>query len=374
LVLEPVAPKEVVDDAVPTAKRAAAEKRMRARIASIAPELVSNFEAMRPTLIENGLRGIFVNYEAPTFLTYSKDAIGYSHEHQSIAIIIRDERGVPLNIKYREKFAWDSKARAISSERMSGKWIGESGAAAAPFPIRYFLDNPDDRVIVCEGEKDALNLMSFNVNALTLGGAGSRWDEYLELLRGKDVYIWFDHDEAGYENAIKRYYEIKPVARSTHIVLFYMLEKDLNKKYDISDWLYNHTSKITNDNMFDLLAFSCFEPTNIVIDEICDYFPNLREKLAPFRRGKIIHYFDEIFAKTLQKNIQYIWTLYLLAKENKRIEGPELGRISELVIDYGLKNLKGADLESSENLIEETLPVLSALKWSKASSQVNKFF
>lgn len=334
------------------AKRAAAEKRMRARIASIAPELVSNFEAMRPTLIENGLRGIFVNYEAPTFLTYSKDAIGYSHEHQSIAIIIRDERGVPLNIKYREKFAWDSKARAVSSERMSGKWIGESGAAAAPFPIRYFLDNPDDRVIICEGEKDALNLMSFNVNALTLGGAGSRWDEYLELLRGKDVYIWFDHDEAGYENAIKRYYEIKPVARSTHIVLFYMLEKDLNKKYDISDWLYNHTSKITNDNMFDLLAFSCFEPTNIVIDEICDYFPNLREKLAPFRRGKIVHYFDEIFDEFLltdkngncvniftvrgELDEPYINTILKNAKALKKSDSDTYERIKKAFFDGAL--------------------------------------
>ena len=63
-----------------------------------------------------------------------------------------------------------------------------------------------------------------------------------------------------------------------------------------------------------------------------------------------------------------------MAKENKRIEGTELGRISELVFDYGLKNLQDVDFESAENLIEETLPVLSALKWSKASSQVNKFF
>ncbi|UTC63499.1 hypothetical protein E4O00_07110 [Treponema sp. OMZ 788] len=115
---------------------------------------------------------------------------------------------------------------------------------------------------------------------------------------------------------------------------------------------------------FDILVKTLFYPVN----------DSLKNTVKTALNNISFNYFDEILAKTIQKNIQYIWTLYLLAKENKRIEGPELGRISELVIDYGLKNLKGPDLESSENLIEETLPVLSALKWSKASSQVNKFF
>ena len=115
---------------------------------------------------------------------------------------------------------------------------------------------------------------------------------------------------------------------------------------------------------FDVLIKTLFYPVN----------DSLKDTVKTALNNISFNYFDEIFAKTLQKNIQYIWTLYLLAKENKRIEGTELGRISELVFDYGLKNLQDVDFESAENLIEETLPVLSALKWSKASSQVNKFF
>ena len=115
---------------------------------------------------------------------------------------------------------------------------------------------------------------------------------------------------------------------------------------------------------FDVLIKTLFYPVN----------DGLKNTVKTALNNISFNYFDEIFAKTLQKNIQYIWTLYLLAKENKRIEGTELGRISELVFDYGLKNLQDVDFESAENLIEETLPVLSALKWSKASSQVNKFF
>ena len=115
---------------------------------------------------------------------------------------------------------------------------------------------------------------------------------------------------------------------------------------------------------FDVLIKTLFYPVN----------DSLKDTVKTALNNISFNYFDEIFAKTLQKNIQYIWTLYLLAKENKRIESTELGRISELVFDYGLKNLQDVDFESAENLIEETLPVLSALKWSKASAQVNKFF
>ena len=115
---------------------------------------------------------------------------------------------------------------------------------------------------------------------------------------------------------------------------------------------------------FDVLIKTLFYPVN----------DGLKNTVKTALNNISFNYFDEIFAKTLQKNIQYIWTLYLLAKENKRIESTELGRISELVFDYGLKNLQDVDFESAENLIEETLPVLSALKWSKASAQVNKFF
>ncbi len=115
---------------------------------------------------------------------------------------------------------------------------------------------------------------------------------------------------------------------------------------------------------FDVLIKTLFYPVN----------DGLKNTVKTALNNISFNYFDEILAKTMQKNIQYIWTLYLLAKENKRIEGTELGRISELVFDYGLKNLQDVDFESAENLIEETLPVLSALKWSKASSQVNKFF
>ena len=185
---------------------------------------------------------------------------------------------------------------------MPGKWIGESGAHASPFPLNFYDDYKGSNVVICEGEKDALNLICFNICALTLGGVTASWQEYKELLRDKHVFIWFDHDEAGYENAIKKFYEIKDVARSVRIVLFYMIGKNFLKGYDISDYLYDHAFKFQNVSPLEVVAFSCFEPTNTIIDEICEYFPDLSAKLERYKTKKIVKNFDEIFREILTQD------------------------------------------------------------------------
>lgn len=282
-------------------EKAAKLEKLKFRINATAPTLLRDYDAVYPQ-IKDGLDSIFPYKDSPSFMAYTKEILGYSHEHQSIAIIIRDEKGEVQNIKHRLKFAWDKNTKAFSKNRMEGKWIGEPDASAFPFPLKAFLENPDERVIICEGEKDALNLLSFDVRCLTLGGVGVKWSEYKHLLKDKEIYIWFDHDEAGYENAIKKFHELKDVAKSIKIVLFYMLTKNLRPKYDISDYIADNMPKVGAHGIYDLIAFSCFEPTNIIIDEIGDYFPNLKDRLAPFKQKKIIRYFDEIFDEFLAQD------------------------------------------------------------------------
>lgn len=276
-------------------------KQTLARLKSIAPTLISNkqnnYEIVAP-LIEAS----FPFYFSDNFKAYATDIVGYSFEHKSLAIIIRDEKGEPFNIRYREKYAWDEKQKALSYERMSGKWVGEPVIPAYPFPLKYFLEHTDDRVIICEGEKDALNLLSFNIRCLTLGGVGVKWSEHKYLLKDKDVYIWFDHDEAGYINAVERYHELKDVARSVRIVLFYMLTKNLKQKYDISDYISENMPNLGTTNIYDLIAFSCFKPTNVIINEISDYFPNLKGRLNPLKPRPLIKHFDQIFSEILQRD------------------------------------------------------------------------
>ena len=279
------------------AERADKEAKLKFRLSKTAPQLVES-KIKNYDLIKDQISALFPT-PSDNFDAYSRELIGYSFEHKSLAIIIRDAAGAPVNIKYREKFAYDATKGELTSERMPGKWIGESGAHASPFPLNFYADYKGDKVVICEGEKDALNLMCFDVCALTLGGVTASWEEHKELLRDKHVFIWFDHDEAGYENAIKKFYELKDVAKSIRIVMFYALVKGIKKGYDISDYLYGHAFKFHNENVLDVIAFSCFKPTNVVIDEICEYFPDLTAKLTPYKPKKIIKHFDEIFGEIL---------------------------------------------------------------------------
>ena len=279
------------------AERADKEAKLKFRLSKTAPQLVES-KIKNYDLIKDQISALFPT-PSDNFDAYSRELIGYSFEHKSMAIIIRDAAGAPVNIKYREKFAYDATKGELTSERMPGKWIGESGAHASPFPLNFYADYKGDKVVICEGEKDALNLMCFDVCALTLGGVTASWEEHKELLRDKHVFIWFDHDEAGYENAIKKFYELKDVAKSIRIVMFYALVKGIKKGYDISDYLYGHAFKFHNENVLDVIAFSCFKPTNVVIDEICEYFPDLTAKLTPYKPKKIIKHFDEIFGEIL---------------------------------------------------------------------------
>lgn len=281
-------------------QRAKKELALKARLAKTAPQLVEN-KLKNYDLIKDQISAIFP-IPGKNFDPYSRELIGYSFEHKSLAIIIRDANGAPVNIKYREKFAYDASKGELSSERMSGKWIGESGAHASPFPLNFYNDYQGSTIVICEGEKDALNLMCFNTCALTLGGVTASWQEYKELLRDKHVFIWFDHDEAGYENAVKKFYEIKDVARSVRIVLFYMVGKNLSKGYDISDYLHDNAFKFQSASPLETVAFSCFEPTNIIIDEICEYFPDLSPKLERYKQNLPIKEFRQIKAEIMAQD------------------------------------------------------------------------
>ena len=282
------------------AERANKEAKLKFRLSKTAPQLVEN-KLKNYDLIKDQISALFPT-PSDNFDAYSRELIGYSFEHKSLAIIIRDADGAPVNIKYREKFAYDAYKGELTSERMPGKWIGESGAHASPFPLNFYADYKGDKVVICEGEKDALNLMCFDVCALTLGGVTASWEEYKELLRDRHVFIWFDHDEAGYENAIKKFYELKDVAKSIRIVLFYMIGKNFSKGYDISDYLYDFAFKFQGVSLLEAVAFSCFEPTNLVIDEICEYFPNLSAKLDKFKQNLPIKEFRQIKAEIMAQD------------------------------------------------------------------------
>lgn len=89
-------------------------------------------------------------------------------------------------------------------------------------------------IFVCEGELDALLLNSKGQHAVTsTGGSGTFKKEWADLFIGKNVFIVFDRDEAGYKGAMKTQ-GILPFAKT--IIL-----PDTFDGNDVTDFFQTHS-------------------------------------------------------------------------------------------------------------------------------------
>ncbi|MDR3347263.1 MAG: DUF5906 domain-containing protein, partial [Helicobacteraceae bacterium] len=263
-------------------------KRLVERLSKEADEFSQAFASQKEGLKKEYIDPLFHNW-SDIIDEWSGVYLGWDKDNETIVILNRDTKGACENIKWRTK------------KKFSGKWISARGAKVSPFPLGFFLSRDDDRVVICEGEKDALNLLSIGVAALTLGGVTSKWaGEHLNLLKGKKAYIFFDHDVkhrdkignmlGGYPNALRRYEEIAPVAKETYITLFFKINPELASGYDISDFL--REKEITTASKFwDTITYHAFKLNNSLIDEINDY---LASDFDAFKTEEKTKTFDEI--------------------------------------------------------------------------------
>src|SRR5262249_17499292 len=92
----------------------------------------------------------------------------------------------------------------------------------------------DQPIFIVEGEKDVENLRKLNVAATTNAGGAGKWrSECSELLRGADVILLPDNDEAGRAH-------MQSVAAALDDVAARVRRLDLPglpEKGDVSDWL-----------------------------------------------------------------------------------------------------------------------------------------
>jgi hypothetical protein len=91
------------------------------------------------------------------------------------------------------------------------------------------------RVFVVEGEKDVETLRAFGLVATTnTGGANARWkDEYSLCLKGKDVIILPDNDEAGLSHGKDVALSLTGIAKRVRLVNL----PGLKDKEDVTNWL-----------------------------------------------------------------------------------------------------------------------------------------
>jgi P4 family phage/plasmid primase-like protien len=255
------------------------EDTTRKNLSKKAPILAENF-SKKIDSIKDELNDMFPN-QTSNYYDWMDTYFGYDFEHDSFCFLIRDDQEC-YNIKHKYKFIYDQETRNLTNKRADGKWIGTYNAKQYPFPMEYFVNHEDNRVIITEGEKDSYNLLSLNINTLTLGGVTNSWDAYKEVLKDKIVFILFDNDKYGYINSLKRYNEIKDVAKDIFIVPFFHINSGYELKFDVTDFIIKEGID-SKAKFFDKISYSSYKVTNSLIDDYEEFLNDEDAKLSKYK-------------------------------------------------------------------------------------------
>lgn len=290
---------------------------------------------------------------------------GWDTTQNSFAILNRDFDKC-YNIKHREKYEWDNINKKFLTTRIEkGKWVSASNASIFPFPLEYFKTHKEDEpIIITEGEKDALNLLSYGINCLTLGGVSTEWKDYKYLLQNRKVYIWFDNDKGGYIGAIERYLEIKEVTNEVYITLFYDLNNALPNKYDISDYLKDR--KFNNkDEIFHSIAYASYKLTTTKIEEIEEF---IGVDLKKYYFNQPIKTFEEIKKEWIKTDTHGVPVYITPVKGEKDIKG--LGAF----YDKFVATKKETNFEKAKSeIFQEVLPKFAKEEEVNIDNLINMF-
>jgi 5S rRNA maturation endonuclease (ribonuclease M5) len=219
-------------------------------------------------------------------------------DKKTAVYIYDDENG---KILY-EKERWE---RFKGEERISKKFLfyhyegakrltGKGNAKLILYNLKDVL--LAENVFICEGEKDCDNLKAlwpdknaaFTTNAT---GAESWEDSYNTFLKGKNITVFEDNDEAGRKRTEKLTAALSKVAKSFKVVKF----DELEEHGDVSDYLKDHSldeliDKIreeerTADNNANKTAVVVFEAREMkfFIDKTDYLFPDF----MPLKKGDI---------------------------------------------------------------------------------------
>lgn len=210
---------------------------------------------LRPSEIRAWHRLLYVTPERVKYLqgryisleTIRQYMIGWTGTRLSIPVY--DEFGLPVNCKLYDPDASKklmpdgSKVPKMFSYKRNGE-LRSFGSPAMLYPLSSInsvreaavkSNEPHcSTIFVCEGEWDALALISLGVPAVTTTNGSKSWPaQYNELFRGLDVVIAYDNDKDGttYDNAVvfKHLHKIARTIKRINIPL------EIGK--DVTDWI-----------------------------------------------------------------------------------------------------------------------------------------
>lgn len=105
-----------------------------------------------------------------------------------------------------------NKYRRDPSDPSKPKYLYDKGGHVTLYGADHLTTN-HSQVVITEGELDALVLWSMNIPAVSsTGGALSFQEEWIDLLKDKEIYVCLDNDDAGAEGMVKIHQHL-PTAR-----------------------------------------------------------------------------------------------------------------------------------------------------------------
>ncbi len=161
-----------------------------------------------------------------TALQVERFELGWHNRRKRLAIPVRNEFGMCVDVRLYDVFKEKPPGQKVVS------WTKGYGTA------RLWPPRDSERVVLCEGEKDALAAMSIGLPGQTLTSAATAELGAYELkqLRAKHVWVAYDNDAAGRRGATKRAAELTGVAKSVTVVTLPV--KDA--KEDMWDWVHKY--------------------------------------------------------------------------------------------------------------------------------------
>lgn len=126
---------------------------------------------------------------------------------------------------------------------------GAKSGLIIPFDI-WRMSDPNRWTVICAGEKDMLVARSHGLNAITITGGEKAIPEYwLSQFKGRKVAICYDHDEAGYDGAMKLAMHLKPYASCVRVVTgFHQVCQE--KGEDLTDFFVKYNQPVAHLQKF----------------------------------------------------------------------------------------------------------------------------